>query len=109
MLNRCVVVVRPKQAYIDWADSLNDGGTLPSADGEKTAYLLPANEADHDGSQTIEQCYEGLFESELASWHQYEEDWPANRTFKMFQRWFSVEWHSVVLDLCSDPLKDDDL
>ncbi len=107
MLNRCVVIVRPKQPYLDWAESLNDGGVTPTVEGEKTGYLLPSNEMDHDGSQTIEQCYEGLFEMELAGWHQLEEDWPANRTYTMFREWFTVEWHSLVIDLCGDPLKDD--
>jgi len=109
MINRCVVILRPRQPYLDWADSLNDGGTLPSVDGEKTAYLLPSNEMDHDGSITIEQCYEGLFESELAGWHLIEEDWPESRTYEMFRQWFSVEWHSLVEDLCGDPIVEDGL
>lgn len=108
MLNRCAVIVRPRQPYLDWASELNDGGEEPSAEGEQTTYLLPSNEMDHDGSQTIEQCYEGIFECELADWHQFEDDWPSNRTYAMFQQWFSVEWHSVVVDLCADELKDDD-
>ncbi len=107
MINRCVVIVRPRQPYLDWAESLNDGGLPPSVDGERTAYLLPSNEMDHDGSQTIEQCYEGLFESELANWHQIDDDWPDNRTFEMFKQWFTVEWHSIVEDLCADPLREE--
>ena len=107
MLNRCVVIVSPEQPYLDWAHSVNDGGAPPSSNGEQSAYLLPLNDSDHDGSQTIEQCYEGLFESELASWHEIEKDWPSGRNYAMFQQWFKVEWHSVVLDLCDDPLRDD--
>jgi len=109
MINRSVVILRPRQPYLDWAEGLNDGGSPPTVDGEQTAYLLPLNELDHDGSQTIEQCYEGLFESELLGWHQIEEDWPVDRTYAMFQQWFSVEWHSVVEDLCADPIRDDGL
>ena len=109
MLNRSLVIVRPKQPYLEWADSVNDGGSPPTADGEQTGYLLPSNDTDADGSQTIEQCYEGLFESELADWHTHEEHWPVNRTFAMFQEWFSVEWHSIVVDLCEDPLEEDGL
>ena len=109
MLNRSAVILRPRQPYLDWAAGLNDGGVLPSVYGEQTAYLLPSNEMDHDGSLTIEQCYEGLFESELANWHAIESDWPHGRTHAMFQQWFSVEWHSVVEDLCGDPIRDDGL
>lgn len=107
MLNRSAAILRPKKPYLDWAESLNDGGALPTVDGEKNVYLLPSNEFDHDGSQTIEQCFEGMFENELAGWHLIEEDWPENRSYSMFWEWFSVEWHSIVTDLCADPLKDD--
>lgn len=109
MINRCVVILRPKQPYLDWAASLDDGSVLPEAQGEQTVYLLPANERDFDGSVTIEQCFEGLFEEALSGWHQDEDDWPSNRTFAMFNDWFSIEWHSMVIDLCADPLKDDGL
>ena len=107
MLNRSVAILRPKQPYLDWASQLDDGGVLPDVGGEQSVYLLPSNEADHDGSLTVEQCYEGLFESELANWHQIEADWPQQRTYTMFKQWFSVEWHSVIIDMCADPLVDD--
>jgi hypothetical protein len=40
-----------------------------------------------------------IFEEELNAWHRLEEDWPQERDFTLFQAWFEIEIHSLVLDL----------
>jgi len=42
MLNRGVVIVRPKQPYLDWATGLDDSGIVPDPNGEQTIYLIPS-------------------------------------------------------------------
>ena len=44
MLNRGVVIVRPKQPYLDWAAGLDDSGLVPDPNGERTIYLIPSYE-----------------------------------------------------------------
>ena len=44
MLNRAVLIVRPKQPYIDWATGLDDSGVVPSPEDEQTVYLIPTYE-----------------------------------------------------------------
>ena len=50
------------------------------------------------------EVFEGLFRSKLANWRAIEADWPENLTFPVSRKWLSVEWHSVVLDLFTEPL-----
>ena len=33
--------------------------------------------------------------------------WPAQRTFEVFSEWFSVEIHTIIVDLVDDELRDD--
>jgi hypothetical protein len=40
MLNRGVVIVRPKQPYRDWAAGLGDSGLVPDPNAEQTVYLI---------------------------------------------------------------------
>jgi hypothetical protein len=40
-----------------------------------------------------------MFEEELNAWHRVEADWPQHRDFAMFQAWFEIEIHSLVLAL----------
>lgn len=44
MLNRGVVIVRPKQPYLDWAAGLDDAGIAPDPNSEQTVYLIPPYE-----------------------------------------------------------------
>lgn len=34
MINRGVLIVRPKQPFLDWAAGLDDSGVLPDVEGE---------------------------------------------------------------------------
>ena len=35
--------------------------------------------------------------------------WPINRDFDLFKRWFEYRFHSMLVDLCEDPLECDEL
>ncbi|MBI4194560.1 MAG: VacJ [Betaproteobacteria bacterium] len=108
MLNRGVLIVRPKQPYLDWVAGLDDSGLEPDVDGEKTIYLIPSFEDDDEAWEILEDFYAEVFERELLAWHTDEAAWPPNRTFAMFKEWFDIELHSVVEDLSSDEIIDDE-
>lgn len=108
MLNRAAVLVRPKQAYIDWARSLDDSGIVPSADDERHVYLIPEFEFPEEVEQLLRQRYETIFEQELWGWHTNPSKWPKRRTYKVFLNWFEVEINSIIFDLCDYDLADDE-
>jgi len=108
MLNRAVLIVRPKQPYLDWAASLDNSGILPDVMGEQTVYLIPAYETDDDAKEVLEMVFGEVFDNELYGWHTDETAWPRRRDFETFLQWFSIELHSVVEDLCGDDLIDDE-
>lgn len=107
MLNRGAVIIRPRQPYIDWANGLDDSDLVPTPEGEHTVYLIPAYENDDQAMLILSTCYQAIFEAELLGWHTDESDWPNDRSFILFQEWFSIELHSVVEDLCGYPFEDD--
>lgn len=108
MLNRAVLILRPAQPFLDWAGTLDDSGLVPSADGEQTVYLVPQFEDDAEFDEVLRSVFAELFERELFGWHTVEEDWPQNRTLELFREWFTIEYHTVIEDLCSDPILDDE-
>ena len=55
----------------------------------------------------LAKCFEVIFEEELGGWHTDQSAWPENRTFEKFHEWFSLEFHSVVEDLCGYEVVDD--
>lgn len=109
MLNRSAVIVRPAQPFMDWAAGLDESEVLPDPAGEQTVYLVPELEDDDQGMRVLRRMWPVIFEAELEGWHTVEADWPQNRTFGMFRKWFTVEWHSVIEDLGDRPLVDDEV
>jgi hypothetical protein len=108
MLNRGVLIVRPRQPYLDWAAQLDDSGLVPDPEDEQTVYLIPEFESDDEAREILEDVYDEVFERELEGWHTDESAWPQNRTFAMFKEWFDIEFHSVVEDLCAYEIEDDE-
>jgi hypothetical protein len=108
MLNRAVLIVRPKQPFLNWAAQLDDSGLVPDPTGEQTAYLVPEFEDDNKAERVLKRVFSEVFERELFGWHTDETAWPKNRTFTMFRQWFQVELHSVVEDLCDYEIIDDE-
>jgi hypothetical protein len=108
MLNRAVLIVRPRQPYLDWAAGLDDSNILPDPEGEQTVYLIPSYDDDEEAWEILEEIYEEVFENELYGWHTDPAAWPQERDFDMFQEWFDIELHSVVEDLCDYEIADQD-
>jgi hypothetical protein len=101
MLNRGVVIVRPKQPYLDWAAGLDDSGIVPDRNGEQTVYLIPSYEDDERAWEILATLHPAIFENELCGWHTDEAVWPRGQDL-------AVELHSVVEDLCDFEIVDED-
>ena len=110
MLNRCVVAVRAREPFRQWLASLPDpeNASLAELNSEITAYLLPDYDEDHQRQLLLSRYFDLIFKDQLAGWWTDARDWPTNRDLAMFKAWFSVEFHSVVIDLVADELYRDD-
>ena len=101
-VKRTAVIVIPKQPYIDWANSLEEGGVKLGEDftPEHTIYLVEDITGYMiDKVEIIKPHFEFIFEEEQVSWHRRVSNWPPNRDLATFLEWFEVEIHSLVLDL----------
>lgn len=107
-LKRTAIIVKPREPYIQWANSLDDGGVKLGEDfePEHTVYLIEAM-ADYevDIEAMIEPHHKFIFEEELNEWHGRESDWPVKRDLATFLEWFEVAYHSVIIDLCPGRVK----
>lgn len=107
-VKRTALVVKPKQPYIEWANGLDEGGVKLGDEftPEHTIYLVEDITGDLvDVEAIIAPHFAAIFEEELNDWHRVERDWPVNRDLTLFQAWFDVEVHSMVLDLGRGRLK----
>lgn len=107
-INRLSVVIKAKQPYLQWIKGLGIPDlelNLETLRKESTSLLLPQIQDEKAIQKYLETIFEDLFEMELAAWSQDEESWPDPLTWQLFNKWFDIEIHSMVLDTTENELK----
>jgi len=111
-INRAVVIVKPRQPYVDWANSCDDDDvktSLESLREDSSAYLVPPYDMDDERENILKLCFSVIFENELEGWVTDEALWPTTRDYATFTQWFDVEFHSMIIDLWDQPLEHEDV
>ena len=113
MINRAAVILKYKAPFIQWvidADPYknNPGITLESENKDCTVYLILEDDAENL-EEWISLNFEQLFEREIEDWYTDESLWPKNRNRKLFDKWFDVECHSVIIDTVDEKIVDDEI
>ena len=115
MVNRGAVLLKYREPAVRWineADPYHDDPDITSEwlEQERTIYLISNEDANGQAAvrDWIEANFETLFESELEGWYTDPELWPKDRTLELFDEWFEVEYHSVIVDTVGEPIYDDE-
>jgi hypothetical protein len=107
-INRSVAIIKPKQPFVDWANSVVDEEeqySLSDFSTECSVILLPEYDSDEHAEVILKEICQDIFEIELSSWMTDDETWPEKRTYKMFLDWFDVEFHSMIFDPFPDDIE----
>ncbi len=109
MINRSAVTIKAKEPFLNWLKSLPDPAavTLDEVNQDSNVYLLPECEVDDEQGDILAECYDLIFEEELASWWTVRKDWPPQRNLETFKKWFDIEFHSAVIDIVNAPIEDE--
>ena len=111
-VNRAAVVIKPKQPFIDWINSIPDENidfTLEQILADNITFLIPPYDNPDESLACVKKIYDQIFEFELYGWYTDEELWPGNRTWKKFQEWFEVEINSEVFDLVDEEIEKEEM
>lgn len=110
VLNRSLIIVHATQSCLDWVNAADPDNeppvSLEDIDDDNT-YLVPV-EDEADLAFWLRNNFLRIFERELAAWHESSSLWPQDRDFGLFERWFTIDFHSGVTDLGDDRLVEDD-
>lgn len=106
-LNRSAIVIKLKQPYLDWTNSLPDPETisLVEMNRENHIYLINEYKTDAQLEEIVKSIHSNIFEAELDSWYRDKELWPEDRDYKMFKKWFEVVPHSMVFDILDEDIE----
>jgi hypothetical protein len=107
LINRGVVVIKPKGPFLDWANrdlALSSPVTMEELRRDCTAILVPDLGSLEAALDYVEPLKPRLFEMELEAWDRDPTNWPKERTDASFDAWFELEVHSMVWDTGDTPI-----
>ena len=94
------------ERFLGWlhaADFTSHKITLLDVRRKPTIYLIQECDTDEDVTKVKELCEE-IFEEQLAGWYKDSSTWPRDRSYDVFCQWFDYQHHSMLIDLCDEPL-----
>ena len=65
---------------------------------------MPEWETEEAALEHLAEVSSDIFEEQLNGWYRVPSVWPDDRELNVFLRWFDCSFHSVVVDLCDEPL-----
>ncbi len=106
-INRATVVVKPKQPFIDWLNTVfsDEKYTLEKFRQNNLTFLIPIFDNPDDTIKYLKKSFHQIFDWELFGWYTDTDAWPENRNWKMFNEWFDIEVNSEVYDLVGTPIE----
>ncbi|HNU55944.1 MAG TPA: hypothetical protein PKN30_05075 [Flavobacteriales bacterium] len=103
-IDRNAILVRPKQPFFVWVNSTFEDMDPINEKDECNIYLVHEKANNDEVLRWVRLHFDDIFMNELNDWCADEDRWPQKRTYALFTRWFSVEVHSMVLDLEDEPV-----
>ena len=111
-INRSALVVRPAQPFLDWLQQVDRTSahlTLHDLRLEPTIYLLPEWDTEEEALQHLAEVSNDIFEEQLNGWYRVPSVWPASRDLNAFLLWFDCSFHSMIVDVCVERLRHEDM
>lgn len=99
-INRSAIIIKPKQPFIDWYNSLYPDKEMHETDVD--IYLV--DDTVNDLEKFLRKKFNTLFTMVLYDWHTNKKEWPQRRNYKMFKEWFRVETSATIYDLEKKPV-----
>ncbi len=101
-INRSLLVVRPKQPYQDYCGF----GPEYNWSSDFFTVLVPDLQNAHECIAYLarHQRFEAVFRELLEDAPKDRGPWPDTSSFAVFQAWFALEYHGIVLDCADDYL-----
>ncbi|RVU43981.1 hypothetical protein EA187_10475 [Lujinxingia sediminis] len=108
-VNRCALVVRPSQPFVDWVRQVDRDYAAGLSDEDLLAsdevFLTPLFHVPEDTEEYLEKNATRVFEAMLHRWCYDPRKWPKERGWGVFQEWLNYEVAVDLHDLPAAPLR----
>lgn len=110
-LNCLVATLKPSQAYFDALSAAvketEEPITLEALQADTTALIIPPVADEDEANEFMSQRIEELLQNELDDWGLTAGNEISVSDFDEFQRFFTIEYHSVVFEYLSETFADE--
>ncbi|MFK7936207.1 MAG: plasmid pRiA4b ORF-3 family protein [Saprospiraceae bacterium] len=108
-INRSVLIVRPKQALYDWLKKLAPEAPemeeLPPDHDDADVFLIPDFLLSEQAEEWLKANVSYFSEMLFSQWWEEEEQWPKNRNWETFNKYFSFNIQTQVRDMLDDNIE----
>jgi len=107
-INRAGLIIRPRQPYVDWANSTDDDGpraNLRQLREDSSIYLVECFDFQEDFKLLVDDTWEWIFKEPLNGWMRAPDLWPEGLTRAMFLEWFDCELSTMGWDTLKTRIK----
>ena len=107
---RTAAVFKPKNPFWNWVEKAFSYEHYKVEEIDKRdshVYLLPETDLYEKLKKRIKDIYVDIFECELNAWCTDPSSWPKQMTWQIFQEWFDVELHTMILDTPDEEVQKD--
>jgi hypothetical protein len=115
LINRAALILKATQKAVDWINDVDpyergEPITLAQVREDCLVYLVPEDveSAVHAKVWALNNA-EILLEEFMHGWFQDDSLWPKKYGPKLFEKWFTVEYHSMVIDTVDEPVLKDEM
>ncbi len=109
-IDRSAIIIGFRQPFLDWLNNLPESEplTLDEVNEDLEVYLVPEFETPEQAEEILRENFITIFENELSMWYEDMSLWPQTTDFELFKKWFTVKFHSMVIDTVEFDEEEDD-
>lgn len=112
-INRGIAILKAKQPYLDWIESLPEADEdtsfcLEDLNDDCMTFLVPEYGDNAQALEFILKKSKLILEMEFQAWDLREELWPKNRDRRLLKKMFDIEIHSQIIELMTSPIETED-
>lgn len=108
-INRSVLIVRPRQPLYDWLKTLAPEAPeleeLPPDHDDADVFLIPDFLLSEQAEEWLKENVSYFSSMLFSQWWEEEEQWPSNRDWKTFNKYFSYNIQTQVRDVIDDDIQ----
>lgn len=102
-VNRNAILVKPKLPFRQWSSKIYPDHQVDFKE-DHNVYLIREMASNDEVRTWLQKNFDMIFAYELNEWDADENNWPQQRDYSVFNEWFDIEVHSMILDLESTEL-----